>query len=58
MKIYKLRFNCSSFQDIVVRAKSKKQARAIAQNIVKCPQDGMEFWEFLSIENGDIPYNL
>lgn len=57
MKLFKIRFDCSSFHDVVVEAKDKEEALSIAQNIVQCPQNGMEFGEWLDIEEGDEPEN-
>lgn len=57
MKKYKLRFNCSSFHDIVVRANNEEEAKDKAGRIVQCPQNGMEFSEFLKVEKDDEPEN-
>ena len=53
MKKYKVRMNCSSFADVVVEAKSKEDAISEAYNHCQCPQNGMEFGEFLPVEEGD-----
>lgn len=58
MKLYKIRFNCASFLDVVVSAGNKEEAIEEAQRVCSpCPQDGMEFSEFLSVEDGDQPEN-
>ena len=57
MKKYKIRMNCSSFHDVVVKAKNKTEAITEAQIIAQCPQNGMEFGEFLEIEENDEPEN-
>ena len=57
MKLYKVRMNCTSFDDVVVRAKSKEEAKEQAEIYSQCPQDGMEFGEFLEVEEGDEPEN-
>lgn len=57
MKIYKIRMNCVSFHDIVVEANSKQEAKEKAETIAQCPQNGMEFGEFLEVEEGDEPQN-
>ena len=49
--------NCSSFQDIVVKADSKEEAKSEAQRLCQCPQNGMEFGEFLPVEREDEPEN-
>lgn len=48
MKIYKIRFNCASFQDVVVEAKNEEDAKNKGKALVQCPQFGMEFSEFLT----------
>ena len=53
MKKYKVRFNCSSFCDVVVLAKDKDDALFEAMLIAQCPQNEMEFCEFLKIEKFD-----
>lgn len=58
MKKYKVRMNCSSFHDVVVIAKNKTDAINEAQIISQCPQNGMEFGEFLEVEDGDEPENI
>jgi hypothetical protein len=50
---YKLRFNCSSFHDVVVEANNKKEAIQIGYTKAQCPQNGMEFAEFLDVEDDD-----
>lgn len=50
---YKLRYNCVSFQDIVVEAKNKEEAKVEAKCIVQCPQNEMEFAEFLEVEESE-----
>ena len=57
MKLYKVRMNCTSFDDVVVRAKSKEEAKEQAEIYSQCPQEGMEFGEFLEVEEGDEPEN-
>ena len=52
MKRYKIRMNCSSFHDIVVEAKNETEAKTEAWNIAVCPQNGMEFGEFLEVDEG------
>jgi len=54
MKHYKVRMNCSSFCDIVVVASNEDQAREYAEQVANCPQNGMEFGEFLEVEDSDI----
>ena len=49
--------NCSSFHDVVVEAKNKKEAKDKAYSFGQCPQNGMEFGEFLEVEEGDEPEN-
>ena len=53
MKKYKIRMNCSSFHDVVVRAKNKMEAIAEAQIIAQCQQNGVEFGEFLEVDDND-----
>ena len=53
MKTYKIRMNCSSFHDVVVKARNKEDAISEAYIVALCPQNGMEFGEFLEIEEGD-----
>ena len=57
MKKYKIRMNCSSFQDVVVEAKNKVDAITEAELHCTCPQNGMEFGEFLEVEEEDEPEN-
>jgi hypothetical protein len=57
MKLYKIRMNCLSFQDIVVKADSEEEAKIEAGNLCQCPQNGMEFGEFLPVEKDDEPEN-
>lgn len=57
MNVYKIRMNCSSFHDVVVEAENKEEAIRKASNIAVCPQHGMEFGEFLEVEEGDEPEN-
>lgn len=57
MKKYKVRMNCSSFDDVVVEAENKDEAKDIALVHANCPQNGMEFAEFLDVEDGDEPIN-
>jgi len=57
MKIYKVRMNCSSFVDVVVRAENKQEAITEAQIYAECQQNGMEFGEFLEVESDDEPVN-
>jgi len=53
MKKYKIRMNCSSFDDVVVLAENKEEAKEQAQIYCQCPQHGMEFGEFLPVDNRD-----
>ena len=53
MKKYKLRMECTSFHDIVVEAKNKEEAISEAYLHCQCPQNGMEFGEFLEVETDD-----
>ena len=53
MKKYKVRMNCSSFHDIVVNANNKEEAIEEAERHAQCPQMGMEFGEFLEVEDGE-----
>ena len=53
MKKYKVRMNCSSFHDVVVEASSKEEAKDKAISHAQCPQNGMEFGEFLPVEKDD-----
>ena len=46
-KIYIVRVNCSSFEDIEVEANDKKEARDLALSLFQCPQNGGEVGEFL-----------
>jgi hypothetical protein len=53
MKYYKVRINSSAFQDIVVRANSKKEAEEVAMkkyNHDECP----EFGGFFEVDKNDI----
>ena len=50
---YKIRMNCSSFHDVVIKAKNKKEAIEEAEIIAQCPQNGMEFCEFLEVDEND-----
>ena len=52
-KKYKIRMNCSSFHDVIVMATTKKEAKEKAFDQSRCPQNGMEFGEFLEVEDGD-----
>ena len=52
-KKFKIRMNCISFQDLVILADNKKQARKEAEKAASCPQNDMEFGEFLDVEEGD-----
>jgi len=56
-KLYKIRMNCTDFDDVVVRAKNKKEAKEQAEIYAQCNQGGMEFGEFLEVEEGDEPEN-
>lgn len=54
MKKYKIRFNCTSFSDVVVKAENKAHAIIIARTKVSpCRDMGMEFAEFLPVEKDD-----
>lgn len=57
MEKYKIRMNCSSFHDVVVKAENKEEAKREAEVHAQCPQNGMEFAEFLEVEEGDEPEN-
>ena len=57
MKKYKIRMNCSSFCDVVVVANNEDEAKNEAYTIAQCPQNGMEFGEFLEIKECDKPEN-
>lgn len=57
LKKYKIRMNCTSFHDIVVEAKNENEAKEEAQIIANCPQNGMEFCEFLKVEEEEEPEN-
>lgn len=57
MKKYKVRMDCSSFDDVVVLANSEKEAKELAQIYCQCPQNGMEFAEFLPVGKEDKPRN-
>ena len=48
MKKYLIRMNCSSFQDVAVEANTKEEAKDKAYSEAHCPQNGMEFGEFLT----------
>ena len=52
-KKYKVRMDCTSFHDIVVLAKNEEEAKEKAGLVAQCPQHGMEFNEFLDVEEGD-----
>lgn len=53
MKYYKVRINSSAYEDIVVRASSKKEAQELA--MIKYSHDECpEFCEFLEVEPQDI----
>ena len=52
-KKFKVRMNCISFVDLVILAKNKKEAREQAEKSAICPQDDMEFVEFLEVEKND-----
>ena len=52
-KKYKVRINCTSFEDIVVEATSKDKAIDRAYILFQCPQEGGEFAEFLEVEKDD-----
>lgn len=53
MKKYKIRMNCASFHDVVIEAENKEEAKKQARVECQCPQDGMEFGEFLKVEKDD-----
>ena len=53
MKKYKIIMNCSSFCDVVVEAKNREEAISEAELHCNCPQNGMEFGEFLEVEEND-----
>ena len=52
-KLFKVRMNCISFHDVIVKASSKKKARELAENDGSCPQADMEFVELLPVEDWD-----
>lgn len=51
--IYKIRMECTSFHDVVVEAENEEEAKDEAYLHSQCPQNGMEFGEFLMPEEGD-----
>lgn len=53
MKKYKVRLNCASFVDVVVVASSEQEAISEALILAQCPQNGLEFGEFLEVEKDD-----
>lgn len=54
MKKYKVRLNCSSFVDVVVEAKNKKEAiRQAFERRDPCEDMGMEFGEFLEVSEDE-----
>ena len=53
MKKYKIRMECTSFYDVTVRARNEKEAKDEAFRLTQCPQNGMEFGEFLEVEKDD-----
>ena len=52
-KKFKVRMNCICFDDVVVLAENKKEAREIAEKHAQCPQGDMEFCEFLDVEDSE-----
>ena len=44
---------CTSFHDVIVEEKNKEEAIDRAYVVSLCPQNGMEFGEFLEIEEED-----
>ena len=58
MKKYKIRLNCSSFVDVVVKAENKEEALNEAYRVApSCPQEGFDTPEFLDVEEGEEPEN-
>lgn len=57
MPIYKVRMNCTGFHDVVVEVNNEEEAKDKAYGIAQCSQNGMEFGEFLEVEEGDEPQN-
>ncbi len=54
IKKYKVRLNCVCFVDVVVEANNKKEAEQEAQRVApNCPQGGLEFGEFLEVDQWD-----
>lgn len=53
MKKYKVRVQCVSYQDVVVLAPNKEKAKELAVHHAQCPQNDMEFCEFLPLEKWD-----
>jgi len=52
-KKFKVRCNCISFQDIVILASNKENAKKLAVKMSQCPDGDMEFGEFLELEDWD-----
>lgn len=52
MKLYKVRINSASYEDIIVEANSKEEAKKLAHR--KSYFESPEFCEFLEIEQDDI----
>ncbi len=53
-KLYKVRMECTSHHDVVVMATNKEEAKEKARIHSQCRDMGMEFGEFLEVEEGDI----
>ena len=53
MKKYKIRIDCTSFEDIVVEATDKEDAISQARTKFICPDSGHEVGEFLPVEEGE-----
>lgn len=53
MKKYKIRMECTSFYDVTVMAKNETEAKDEAFRLTQCPQNGMEFGEFLEVEEDE-----
>lgn len=53
MKKYKIRMECASFDDVTVMARNETEAKDEAFRLAQCPQNGMEFGEFLEVEENE-----
>jgi len=52
-KLYKIRMECTSFHDVIVESESEEEAKKEACIHAYCPQNGMEFGEFLPVDKED-----